>query len=126
MQFLSENWAKAYLNLWNSSENLMVGLKNFNNVIEYKYDDKDLPPVQIDIKNGKCIYAGSVIDGRKADFEIWATTENWKNIVSGAIGVRSAMLTKKLGFKGSMTITMQYMSPFFNSIEMMSRIEAKI
>ncbi len=126
MQFLSHEWVKAYGELWNNNQELAKGLKKFNNLIEYRYEDKDLAPVQIDVENGKCIYAGPKVKGREPDFEIWATTQNWENIIAGEQGVRSAMLTKKLGFNGSMITAMKYMSDFQKSIEMMSQIDSKI
>ena len=126
MQFLSEEWVKAYGELWNSNEELAKSLKKFNNLIEYRYEDKDLAPVQVDVENGKCIYAGVKVNGREPDFEIWATTQNWKNIIAGEQGVRSAMLTKKLGFKGSMITAMKYMNEFQKTIEMMSQIDSEI
>ena len=126
MQFLSEEWVKAYGELWNSNDELAKSLKKFNNLIEYRYEDKDLASVQVDVENGKCIYAGVKVNGREPDFEIWATTQNWENIIAGEQGVRSAMLTKKLGFKGSMITAMKYMNEFQKTIEMMSQIDSKI
>lgn len=125
MEFLSETWIHQYGQVWNQNNTLRKSLENFSAVMNYRYQDREIEPVQLTIKNGICIYSGKE-NGEKLDFEMWATAENWKRIISGNIGIRSAMLTKKLGFKGSMITAMKHMSAFEDSIRMMSTIEANV
>ncbi len=124
MQFLSIEWAKAYCQAWNNNEKLTKALASFSNRLQYRCSDKELPPIQLVIENGKCTYAGAAEEGKKVDFDMYATCENWKKIANGEVGPRAAMLTKKLGFKGSMITAMKYMSAFEESLRMMSQIEA--
>lgn len=123
MEFLSEAWAHAYGETWNQHDTLKKALETFSAVMTYRFLDRETPPVQLSIKEGECVYSGKE-NGEIHDFEMWATAENWEKITSGEIGVRSAMLTKKLGFKGSMITAMKYMGAFEESIRMMSTIEA--
>jgi putative sterol carrier protein len=122
MEFLSEAWAQAYGETWNRNDTLKKGLENFSAVMTYRYQDKESSPVQLSIRDGICIYAGKE-NGEQHDFEMWASAENWKKILSGELGIRSSMLTKKLGFKGSMITAMKHMSAFEESIRMMSIVE---
>jgi putative sterol carrier protein len=121
MDFLSVDWAKRYCDVWNEDTELTRSLRNFNNVLHYRYADRDQPPVQLTIENGRCVYAGEMTDP-KPDFEMWATAEDWQKITSGDLGIRAAMLTKKLGFKGSMITAMKHMKAFEKSIALMGSV----
>lgn len=121
MDFLSVEWAKRYCEVWNDNTELTQSLQNFNNVLHYRYADRDQPPVQLTIENGHCVYAGEATVP-KPDFEMWASEEDWRKITSGELGVRAAMLTKRLGFKGSMITAMKYMKAFEKSIRLMGSV----
>lgn len=125
MKFLSEEWAHKFCEAWNNNEELVNELKSFDAILHYRYSDREQAPIQLTIQKGKCVYSGAVKD-EPADFEMWATAENWKKITSGDIGVRSAMLTKRLGFKGSMIKAMKHMKAFEKSINLMGTVKASI
>ena len=125
MQFLSDEWIQRYGEIWNGNDALTGSLSNFNNRLQYRYSDKDLPPVQLLIQNGKCTYAGPMQENEKIDFDMFATAENWEKICKGDIGPRSALLTKKLGFNGSMITAMKHMSSFEDAIRLMGTIESR-
>ncbi|RUM60148.1 MAG: sterol-binding protein [Persephonella sp.] len=120
-KFLSEEWIKAYAEEWNKNEKLKEGLKKFSAKIKYYIEGSEQPPVYVNVKNGKVVDYGLATNG-KYDFEMWATPENWKTLATGGMGPKAAMLTKKLKFKGSMITAMKYMSPFEESLKMMSKI----
>ena len=120
-KFLSEEWIKQYAEEWNKNDKLKEGLKNFSATIKYYIDGADTPPVYIKVEKGKVVECG-IAPNMKYNFEMWATPENWKILATGKMGPKAAMLTKKLNFKGSMITAMKYMSPFEESLRMMSKI----
>ncbi|RMD47354.1 MAG: sterol-binding protein [Aquificota bacterium] len=121
-KFLSEEWIKLYAEEWNKNQKLKEGLKNFSATIKYYIEGENSPPVCIEVKNGEVVKAGLSEEGKKYNFEMWATPENWKILATGQMGPKAAMLTKKLKFKGSMITAMKYMGPFEESLKMMSKI----
>jgi len=92
-----------------------------NAMATVQIEGSEQPPVYVNVKNGKVVDYGLATNG-KYDFEMWATPENWKTLATGGMGPKAAMLTKKLKFKGSMITAMKYMSPFEESLKMMSKI----
>lgn len=53
---------------------------------------------------------------------MWATPEHWRQLATGGIGPRAAMISKRLKFKGSMITAMRYMKPFEESLRLMGEI----
>ncbi len=121
-KFLSPEWIQAYAQEWNKNEKLKENLKSFSATIKYYIDGKESDAVAIEVKNGEVISAGPAEQGKKYDFELWASPENWQKLAKGEMGPRAAMLTKRLKFKGSMITAMKYMSSFEESLRMMSRV----
>lgn len=121
MEFLSEEWIKAYKELWNKDADLINGLKDFSAKIKYFIDKSDKPAMMLVVKDGVATDA-SVASGDDFDFELWASLENWERLKSGDLSPRSAMLTKKLKFKGSMITAMKYMSGFEKSLKLMGEV----
>lgn len=121
-KFLSLEWMNAYKDLWNTKQELIDELKGFNASIKYKIDGKE-PGIMLLVKNG---VADDVAEAKQDsyDFEMWADINIWKRLATGDLGPKSALLTKKLKFKGSMITAMKYMSAFEKSITMMSEIPA--
>ncbi|SHK22836.1 SCP2 sterol-binding domain-containing protein [Thermocrinis minervae] len=119
--FLSEDWIKAYAELWNQNEKLKSELKDFSARIKYYIDGKPEDAVELTVEKGVAVSAGKATGGTY-DFELWASPENWKKLATGEMGPRAAMLTKRLKFKGSMITAMRYMSAFEESLRMMSRV----
>ena len=119
-KFLSTDWMAAYKDAWNANEDLKSGLSGFNARIKYSIDGRDAP-VELNIESGVATSSGPAADG-KYDFELWASLDNWKALASGDLGPKTAMMTKKLNFKGSMMTAMKYMGGFEKSLMMMSEI----
>ena len=120
-KFLSEDWIKAYMEEWNKNEKLKSDLKDFSASIKYYIEGKEHEAVELIVENGIAKSAGKA-NTYKYDFELWASPDNWKRLATGEMGPRSAMLTKRLKFKGSMITAMKYMSAFEESLRMMSGI----
>lgn len=111
-KFLSPQWIQLVGKQWNERFACQEELKNFNATWEYYIEDRpDIPHVMLFCKGGKIIYAGPS-DGRRRDFIMWATLEDWKKILHDEIDARTALLTRRLKFKGSMMTAMKYMKPF--------------
>ncbi len=121
-KFLSEEWIKEYAKVWNDDAELREGLKKFSATIKYYIEGSDQPPVYVKVEKGEVVEAGLAEEGKKYDFEMWATPENWQKLATGEIGPKAAMATKKLNFKGSMLTAMKYMGPFGKSLELMSKV----
>ena len=120
-KFLTPEWIAEYAHYWNQNETLINSLKNFNARIKYYIEGGDQPPVYIHVEGGEVKNCG-IANGGKYDFEMWATPDDWKTIVSGEMGPKAAMLTKKLKFKGSMITAMKYMGPFQESLILMGKV----
>ena len=121
-KFLSEEWIEKYASEWNKNDKLKEGLRKFSATIKYYIEGVDQSPVYIKVEKGEVKEYGLAPDNIKYDFEMWATPENWKILATGQMGPKAAMLTKKLKFKGSMITAMKYMTPFEESLKMMSKI----
>ncbi len=119
-KFLSTDWIAAYYEAWNNNEELKSGLSNFSARIKYYIDGRD-DAVEMTIENGVATGHGPA-SGGKYDFELWATLDNWKALATGDMGPKTAMMTKKLNFKGSMMTAMKHMGGFEKSLKLMSEI----
>ncbi|MFN3598756.1 MAG: SCP2 sterol-binding domain-containing protein [Aquificaceae bacterium] len=120
-EFLSEDWIKAYMEEWNKNEKLKSGLKDFSASIKYYIEGREKDTVELIVERGVVKSSGKA-NSHKYDFELWASLENWKKLITGEMGPRAAMLTKRLKFKGSMITAMKYMTSFEESLRMMARI----
>ncbi|MCW1294913.1 MAG: sterol-binding protein, partial [Candidatus Parvarchaeum sp.] len=82
MEFLSEEWIKAYQSLWNNTKELVDGLKGFKASIKYFIDGSSKPPVMLKVEDGKAVDSGIAKD-MNYDFELWASMDNWDRLISG-------------------------------------------
>ncbi|MCS7083614.1 MAG: SCP2 sterol-binding domain-containing protein [Aquificaceae bacterium] len=121
-KFLSEEWIKAYAELWNGNEKLRKELRDFSANILYYIEGQRDKAVELKVEKSEVVKAG-LASSDEYDFELWANVQNWKKLASGEMGPRAAMLTKRLKFKGSMITAMKYMSAFEESLRMMSKVE---
>ena len=125
MKFLDEEWTKEYAVKWNENESLRKSLKKFSGVFQYQVSDVDaIEPIQLEVKNGEILSSGAPVEGRKIDFDMWASLDGWRQVVKGEKSVKAAMMSPGFGFKGSKIKAAMYMGAFENSINMMSSIEA--
>ena len=111
-KFMSTEWIRLVGKQWDTHPEIQKDLKNFNATWEYYIEDRpDIPHVMLFCKAGKVIYAGPS-DGRRRDFIMWTSMDHWQKILSGEISGKSALMTRRLKFKGSMMTAMKYMTPF--------------
>jgi len=123
MQFLSEEWAKAYSEKWNSNEDLKSGLKKFNGIFQYQVSESDITPLQIEVKSGEVVKYGAPVDGAKIEFDMWASLDGWRQVIQGEKSVKMAMMSPGFGFKGSKIKAAMHMGSFEKSIQMMGEID---
>jgi putative sterol carrier protein len=119
-QFLSPEWINAYREEWNGNSALTADLGGFTARIKYYVDGNEAEAVEVAVADGVVTSAGPA--GAEHEFVLWASPENWRKLATGEIGPKSAMLTTRLKFKGSMVTATKYMGPFEESLRMMSKV----
>jgi hypothetical protein len=107
---LSVPWIERYMELWNRNTKAIEGSKGLDVLIEMRVSDADRPPVHLHIgPDGLADYAGPVLDGRDPFFRLTATTETWRKVGHGEIGVRRAV-TGPIKFQGSLLTALKHFS----------------
>ena len=125
--FMSPDWAKAAIDVWNNDPVLTVELyksgwatntkngRGFKIIEIYREDCSGSPHIQLKIeaKDGKavCIYGGDVTD-KDPDYVMWAKTDRWIAMGKGEYGPMKAMTFRRLKFDGPMWEAMKNMGPF--------------
>ncbi len=125
MQFLSEEWSKSYVDIWQNSEEFKDGIKKFSGNFIYRVSDReDLQPLQINVQKGEIVYFGG-LDNSPIEFDMWTSFDGWQRVVNGELSVKKAMMTPGFGFKGSKIKAAMYIGSFEKSIAMMRDIETE-
>lgn len=117
--FLSARWIERYQSLWNQRPDLVEGLRGFNALIEYGWEDGSRPSAYLLVDDGRAVDSAWGEAPAKPDFVMKASAENWQRLLDGSLSGRAALLTKKLKFQGSMITAMKYMGPFEKSIALL-------
>lgn len=120
--FLSAAWVERYKELWNRNDTLTAGLRGFNALIEYGWEDGSKPSVYLQVEDGLAVSTAFGEPPAKPDFVMKASPENWQRLREGTLSGRAALLTKKLKFQGSMITAMKYMGPFEASIALLGKV----
>jgi putative sterol carrier protein len=121
-KLLSEGWIKLYMETWNGDESLVQSLAPLSGVVEYGILGTDRPHVQIEVKDGKVLSAGKK-EGKEADFVLEAKAGMWKKIAMGKQGVKTALVTKKIKFKGSLSLAMKLIGGLTNSLLLFGKVD---
>lgn len=111
---LSEAWIAEYKEIWNRNETAIDGTKGLNALVEMQVTDIDgRPPMQIQIgEDGTAGYAGPVQPDQDPKFRLSATTETWRKVAFGEIGVKRAV-AGPIKMQGSMVTALK----FFKGLE---------
>ncbi len=123
MEFLSTEWSQAYVDKWNANEDLQKGLKKFSGIFQYRVSDKDVTPLQVEVKDGRVVRHGDPVEGAAIEFDMWATVDGWRSVIQGEKSVKAAMVSPGFGFKGSKIKAALNMGSFEKSIKMMGEID---
>ncbi len=101
-ELFSDDWAKAYMDLWNSDESIVTTLEkaDFSSVVGFGFMDDDDPAFVMSIERGKVVSVGP---RSKADlnWDIRATKENWLSLIvkpPGLMKLGIAYTSRKLRF----------------------------
>lgn len=107
---LSLEWIEDYQKRWNENEKAIEGSKGLEALIEMIVTDQDdRPPVQFRVtSDGTSDYAGPPLDGEEPFFRLSATTETWRKVGHGEIGIKRAV-TGPIKFQGSLMTALKYM-----------------
>ncbi len=102
-ELFSDDWAKNYKDIWNSSEGIAdeLGESNFNSVVAFGVDGEDLPRIVLTISNGQVVTA-SRPNGELINWDLRATLDNWNALVTkppGLMKLGLAYTSRKLKFK---------------------------
>ena len=125
--FMSADWAKSAVDVWNDDPELTGELfksgwvtntkdgRGFKTMEIYRDDCPGSPHVQlrIEAKDSKAVavYGGEVFD-ESPDYVMWAKTGRWIEMGEGKYGPMKAMTFRRLKFKGPMWEAMKNMGPF--------------
>lgn len=120
--FLGAEWIRRYQALWNQEAELVAGLKGFNALIEYGWEDNRAPSAFLRVEDGRATATAYGQAPARPDFVMKASAENWQRLRDGSLSGRAALLTKKLKFQGSMITAMKYMGPFEKSLALLGRL----
>jgi len=121
-KLLSEGWIKLYMEAWNGDVSLVQSLVPLSGVVEYGILGSDQPHVQVEVKDGKVLSAGKK-EGKEAGFVLEAKAEMWKKIAMGKQGVKTALMTKKIKFKGPLSLAMKLIGGLTNSLLLFGKID---
>jgi len=102
-ELFSDDWAKNYKDIWNSSDGIADELSqsNFNSVVAFGVDGEDFPRIVLTISNGQVVTA-STPNGELINWDLRASLDNWKALVTkppGLMKLGLAYTSRKLKFK---------------------------
>ena len=106
---MSPEWAERYKDLWNSTEETREGSRDLDMLIEMRLDGPHQRAAQIDIKQGEAVYGGAPIEGRKPDFVLTGTEQNWKRVATGDLSPVTAITVRKIQFVGPLRVAMSHL-----------------
>ncbi len=102
-ELFSDDWAKKYKDIWNSTDGIAheLGQSNFNSVVAFGVDGEDAPRVVLTISNGLIISAASP-NGELLNWDLRASLKEWDALVAkppGLMKLGLAYTSRKLKFK---------------------------
>ncbi len=101
-ELFSDDWAKAYMDCWNSDESIVKTLEqaNFNSVVGFGFMDADEPAFVMTIERGKVVSVRATA-ATELNWDIRATRENWLSLIvkpPGLMKLGIAYTSRKLRF----------------------------
>ena len=125
MQFMSNEWAEAYTEVWNNDDIITKKLKRFSSFFKYSISDRDITPLVIKIENGFCTSYGEEDAFEKKDIEynISANEESWRNVFDERTGKKEVMNIKGFDFKGPKLKALSNKSGLTRGVELMAQMQ---
>lgn len=101
-ELFSTEWADAYMNAWNSDQEITSTLSraSFNSIVAFGYPDSKEPEFIMKIQLGK-ITSVNEVPAEDADWDIRATADNWLSLIvkpPGLMKLGIAYTSRKLRF----------------------------
>jgi putative sterol carrier protein len=103
---LSPEWMKSYGELWNTTDATRQGLGKLSMVVEYRLAEDESRVGQIEVVNGEVVRAGAPVEGVKPEFVLTAKVETWQKLGKGELPAAKAMVTRKVKFRGPMSVAL--------------------
>ncbi|GAA5121983.1 SCP2 sterol-binding domain-containing protein [Haloechinothrix salitolerans] len=120
---LSPEWMKSYAELWNETEATREGLKKLSMVIEYRLAEDEGRAGQIEVVEGEVVRAGAPADGVKPEYVLTAKADTWKRLGAGEIPAAKAMVTRKVKFRGPMSVALAHLPSLEAAMRMFGQID---
>lgn len=120
---LSPEWMKAYAELWNTTDATREGLKKLSMVVEYRLAEDESRAGQIEVNAGEVVRAGAPAEGVKPDFVLTAKVETWQRLGEGELPAAKAMVTRKVKFRGSMSVALANLPGLEAAMKMFGQID---
>lgn len=120
---LSPEWMKSYAELWNETEATREGLKKLSMVIEYRLAEDEGRAGQIEVVQGEVVRAGAPADGVKPEYILTAKADTWKSLGAGEIPAAKAMVTRKVKFRGPMSVALAHLPSLEAAMRMFGQID---
>lgn len=137
---MSEPWAKAMCEAWNSDATLTGKLvesdwikndagRGYKTMQIYRTDCPKSPRIEMQIAlrdtKAACTYGGTAksaaLNGA-ADYLMWADTARWREMGAGEYGPMRAMMLGRLNFEGPKLEAMGNMGPFENFLLLVGKV----
>jgi len=122
-KLMDENWVKKYMEVFNDDPETTPNLKDFSALVQMGITDGDQRSFQVIVENGKIVYSGPILEGKKPDFIINTSIENWRKIGEKKLGVKSAVVTRKLKIQGSIPVAMKYLKGLTGALQVFGKID---
>jgi len=120
---LSEEWMKSYAELWNSSQTIRDGLKKLSMIIDYRLEEDTARVGQLEVVNGEVVRSGAPASGIKAEYVLTAKAEDWKRLGTGELPTAKAMVTRKVKFRGPMSVAMAHLPSLDAAMKLFGQVD---
>lgn len=122
-KLMDENWVKSYMEVFNKDPETIPNLKNFSALVQMGITDGDKRCFQVVVEDGRVTYSGPPLEGKKPDFVINTSIENWRKIAEKRLGVKSAVITRKLKIDGPISVAMKYLKGLTAALQVFGKVE---
>lgn len=120
---LSAEWMEEYAELWNATPATREGLAKLSMLIEYRLTEDETRAGQIEVVHGEVVASGAPEPGRRPDYLLAATVEDWRKLGAGEIPIAKAMVTRRIKFRGPMAVAMAHLTSLEAGLLMFGQVQ---
>lgn len=102
--FMSQDWVRACIEAFISNKDSLKKPLDLTATVKFYVEDQEgrvTRAIELRLQEGELVYAGDV-RSEHFDYEVGAKAEVWRDIATGKVGPRFALITKRLKFKGDL------------------------